>query len=43
MKVGNLQVSNGVLVAELQGEREYCEKVKVHVKEQLLDLLQSVI
>ena len=43
VKVGNLQVSNGVLMAELQGEREYCEKVKVHVKEQLLDLLQSVM
>ena len=43
VKVGNLQVNNGVLMAQLQGERDYCEKVKVHVKEQLLDLLQSAV
>ena len=43
VKVGNLKVTNGVLMAELQGEREYCEKVKVHVKEQLLDLLQCIM
>ena len=43
VKVDNLQGNNGVLMAQLQGERDYCGKVKVHVKEQLLDLLQSVM
>ena len=43
VKVDNLQVNNRVLLAQLQGERDYCGKVKVHVKEQLLDLLQSVM
>ena len=43
MKVDALQVNNGVLMAQLQGERDYCGKVKIHVKEQLLDLLQFII
>ena len=43
VKVDVLQVNNGVLMAQLQGERDYCGKVKVHVKEQLLDLLQHVM
>ena len=43
VKVDALQVNNGVLMAQLQGERDYCVKVKVHVKEQLLDSLQYVM
>ena len=43
VKVDNLQINDGILMAQLQGERDYCGKVKVHVKEQLLDLLQYVM
>lgn len=43
VKVDTLQVNGEVLMAQLQGERDYCAKVKVHVKEQLLDLLQYVV
>ena len=43
IKVAEFNLHNEVLTVQLRGERDYNENVKVHVKEQLLDLRSYVM
>ena len=43
VKLHNFRVQHGTLSVVIQGERDYCARVKSHLKEQLLDLLQYAI
>ena len=50
VQIISLEARDGVLIVQLRGEREYCERVKalvkdqlVDIKDQLVDLLQSAV